>query len=257
MENDFSAFQAMGYSGRAIIAGFTPKGKLFIGYTITGRSPSSQARILEIDEETGAVRTKPTNLEVLNQGNPALLLYNAIWPQRSGAIIASNGAQTDLIKKTLDTSYAILPEDILDEAFSKPYLVGETGKQIDLTLYEPDAPNNTSRINLLAIGDEIRFHMIKNVNDKAQYISFKVPIKKGHANIISTYNGEDCNPLQPFNGDPLEAKIGTEHIGEIVNSLFESINQGFKKDQNFAVSAAVVLREDDGFKYSIINKHNN
>jgi IMP cyclohydrolase len=48
MIDDFSKLKAMKYSGRGITIGMTTEGNSFIGYTLTGRSSSSQARKISL-----------------------------------------------------------------------------------------------------------------------------------------------------------------------------------------------------------------
>src|SRR3989344_6319391 len=101
MKDDFSSLEKMLYPGRGIIVGLTPSENPFIGYFLTGRSKSSQARKLVYSEsvypeKTGIVRTEATDKEQLEKGNPSLLLYPALVSVRD-IIIASNGIQTELI----------------------------------------------------------------------------------------------------------------------------------------------------------------
>ena len=64
------------YHGRIIILGRAESGENVVAYAVTGRSPSSRARKFELEGE--AIKTAPTNLQDLNTGNPALLIYPAI-----------------------------------------------------------------------------------------------------------------------------------------------------------------------------------
>ena len=68
----------MVYPGRIIIIGKSPAGEDVVMYAITGRSPSSQARMLLIDEVEKKIFVKPTDEETLKTGNPDLLVYPAI-----------------------------------------------------------------------------------------------------------------------------------------------------------------------------------
>jgi IMP cyclohydrolase len=86
----------MAYPGRVVIIGKTPSGNLpFVVYCITGRSPSSQARRIVFEEARAVVR--PTDDELLETGDPELLLYPAIMI--SQGIAVSNGRQTSSIRR--------------------------------------------------------------------------------------------------------------------------------------------------------------
>ena len=67
MIDDFLKLKEMKYSGRGITIGMTLEGNPFIGYTLTGRSPSSQARKLVYDESLSTIRTDVTDPEQVLQ----------------------------------------------------------------------------------------------------------------------------------------------------------------------------------------------
>jgi len=97
MNDDFSALRNMKYSGRGIMIGLTLDEKPFIGYSLTGRSPPSQARKLEYDPNQKIISTQVTDKEQLAKGNAALLIYQAVAFVGNGLMIASNGRQTRLL----------------------------------------------------------------------------------------------------------------------------------------------------------------
>ena len=118
------------YPGRIIIIGKSPAGENVVMYAITGRSPSSQARKLDINEAKKKIFVKPTDEKTLKTGNPDLLVYPAIIC--GSGIAVSNGKQTEDVFKCLD-------------ADKDPLQV-----QIDSLVnweYEPDDPNFTPRIS--------------------------------------------------------------------------------------------------------------
>ncbi len=92
--------KSMVYPGRIIIIGTAPAGQRVVLYSITGRSPSSQARRLEIDKQAGSIFVKPTDEETLKTGNPDLLVYPAVIC-KAGAIAVSNGKQTGDVAKLI------------------------------------------------------------------------------------------------------------------------------------------------------------
>ena len=92
--DDFSALKEMTYSGRAITIGMTLDENPFVGYTLTGRHPSSQARRLVYENDS--IRIDVTDTEQLEKGNPSLLVYPAMV-HVGNRIVASNGVHTNLI----------------------------------------------------------------------------------------------------------------------------------------------------------------
>src|SRR3989344_2535142 len=168
MKDDFSSLEKMAYPGRGIIVGLTPPENPFIGYFLTGRSKSSQARKLVYSEKTGIVRTEPTDKEQLEKGNPSLLLYPALAYVKD-MIIASNGIQTELLySAAINLVNLILndadklvksfsPKTVMANAFSTEQFRYDpkTDTLIKITDYEPDEPNNTPRINACIQGNKL------------------------------------------------------------------------------------------------------
>lgn len=255
-KDDFSALGNMIYSGRGIIVGRTPKGDSFVGYSLTGRSPSSQARRLIHDEESGVVRTDVTDKEQLEQGSPALLIYPAIVC-KGNRLIASNGAQTEVIfsktKMGPETS-----KDILDSAFQNyvPHFRYDKKDQkwIDITTYEPDAPNNTPRISALLTPFGAAMHIVKFECGERKSDTFPIELSKGQASLITTYSGENENPLLPFKGNPLEVSVGSNTPDEIVDSIYSAIHGGANLGDNYAVSAAVMMLKGGKPQVAIRNR---
>ena len=78
MADDFSKLKEMKYSGRGITIGMTSEGNPFVGYTLTGRSPSSQARKLVYDKSLSTIRTDVTDQEQLSTVTwPVLGIFGA------------------------------------------------------------------------------------------------------------------------------------------------------------------------------------
>ena len=66
------------YPGRLIIIGQEKRTeKVLLVYAITGRSASSQARKMELKEDT--IWVKPTDKDLLKKGNIDLLLYPSVF----------------------------------------------------------------------------------------------------------------------------------------------------------------------------------
>ena len=93
MKKNLENVEEMAYPGRIIIIGKSAEGEDVVMYAITGRSPSSQARMLLIDEVEKKIFVKPTDEETLKTGNLDLLVYPAVICGNDIAV--SNGKQTD------------------------------------------------------------------------------------------------------------------------------------------------------------------
>jgi IMP cyclohydrolase len=261
MASDLTGLLNMIYSGRGITLGMTPRGFPFAGYTLTGRSPPSQARKLEYDEMTPIIRTEVTDLEQLKKGNPALLIYDAIIGIPGNRVVASNGAQTRLLEicaRNLPLYYEktghVFPVDVLVDAMNIP--IDQNG--IDITTYEPDAPNNTPRISGCIDQRFSGFHIVRKspTTNSADVSVFTYKLEPGKARILTTYKGGNENPLLPFTGEPLDARIEDVSAREICESLYSAIGIGNPNDgyKVYRVAAAVMVMRGRGFEIARINR---
>jgi len=266
-QNDFSALKNMIYSGRGITVGMTPSGVAFIGYTLTGRSPPSQARVLVEGENTGVIRTDVTDPEQLKKGSPALLLYPALV-RHGNLLIASNGAQTDLIYSAAENAPHLVPTEslapapILHLAFERPFFMYDphNDRRIDLTSYEPDDPNFTPRISAAVRGNYAAFHIVRKAGDMKEPRLQAKKLERGCGYIITTYKGGNESPLLPFEGSLLEMKVGSNDPREIAHDLFAATQHGSKPGEDYSVSAAVMMDKGSGSGHSldlraIVNRH--
>lgn len=265
------------YLGRFIAIGLDKSGlNEIIVYGVTGRSPSSQAREIVINDELEdfAIKTNPTDPEALKKGNEALLIYNCIraaGPQGEHAFVVSNGAQTDLIHKAYEgmTLQHVPPHSLeaLAGAFARPYEVG----LIDVTRYEPDEPNYTPRISGIITSEGAALHIVKQAErGYPEHKIFGVPMIPGKGKLIATYTGENVNPLPSFEGEPLDVELD-DSPEELAENFYEALkpghNVGFpvgsvKPDFRVAVATLFYNREEDlpigkdkAYSYHIINRH--
>ena len=250
MPDDFSPLKKMIYSGRGITVGLTPSGNPFIGYSLTGRSPSSQARKLILDGK--GIRTMPLDEEQLKKGNPLLLLYPAIVSVRDNSmLIASNGAQTNALVKMAEENKALGPIDLFNGAFSSPKIA----EGIDLSSYEPDVPNYTPRISAIAQGDKAAMFIVRNKNGEQDSDIYPITFEKGKGKMITTYLGANEKPaLVSFLGEPFTIAVRSEKSEEIVESLYAAIKGGWTSDENYRVAAAVMMIKPGGLETAIINR---
>jgi len=257
MKDDFEALRAMIYSGRGITVGMTPSGNQFIGYSLTGRRPFSQAREVLQGKKTGTVRTNATNRKTLEEGSSALLIYPAIVPL-GNALIASNGAQTDLIySQAMNVPEFQHPNLLLSHAFGNPSFRydSQNDRWIDITTYEPDEPNNTPRISACLFEDWGAFHIVRCKDGKKDTDITGFELLPGEGKLITTYKGGNETPLLPFEGEPLEVKINSETAGGIAEGIYSAIYGGQNQGDNYRVSAAVMLQKKaGGLETAIINR---
>jgi IMP cyclohydrolase len=228
MKTNLENVEEMVYPGRIIIIGKSPAGEDVVMYAITGRSPSSQARMLLIDEVEKKIFVKPTDEETLKTGNPDLLVYPAIIC--GSGIAVSNGKQTEDVFKCLD-------------ADRDPIQV-----QIDSLVnweYEPDDPNFTPRISG-CITSGAALSVLKRAEDGSVIRNyFKIPMIAGKGKLISTYTGVNQNPLPSFSGEPQDVEIPWTSAEEAVTAFYHALRPA-DGEPDFRVTAAVVYSDPTG-----------
>lgn len=260
------------YWGRAIIPALDEQGNETMIYFISGRSPSSKARILVIDDKTNTIFTQSTDDAVLKNGNPALLLYPAMT-YINEAIIATNGAQTSLIYSTIrnmethasvpdylfrgksKTSFELLPQQILEHAFENPsYMHDQKGNWIDITEHEPDAPIFTPRISVvLRHGNVAVYTAYKDISDDSKNFmieSADLCKNKKNGRFVPTYCGEDH--VLPTIGPYKNVIIPKGNIETIAKEIFDSM-QGENENGKFRVAVAVMQKTTDGVRSYVVN----
>jgi len=173
MVQGLEALTKMEYPGRFIIAGRDRSGENnVVAYGITGRSPPSRARKLIHDKKTDVIRTdvirtEVTDKKLLEQGNPALLIYPAVVPIKNGFIVG-NGAQTNLLYTAFVNSANNLNSYtaarlILQYAYKHPHFIYDPQfGWIDLTSYEPDNPHFTPRISACVLPRNVAFYIVRH-----------------------------------------------------------------------------------------------
>ena len=218
----------MVYPGRIIIIGKSPAGEDVVMYAITGRSPSSQARMLLIDEVEKKIFVKPTDEEILKTGNPDLLVYPAIICGRGIAV--SNGKQTEDVFNCLDADKDPLQVQI---------------ESLVNWEYEPDDPNFTPRISG-CITSGAALSVLKRAEDGSVIRNyFKIPMIAGKGKLISTYTGVNQNPLPSFAGEPQDVEIPWTFAEEAVTAFYHALGPA-AEEPDFRVTAAVVYSDPSG-----------
>jgi len=238
MKSFTELLQAMPYPGRVVIVGALPGGQQCVLYAITGRSPSSQARRLELDDN--AVWTKPTDPETLKRGNPELLVYPAVIFSRG--IAASNGRQTvDVDTDSTGSAVAAL------DAGLGPWT------------HEPDAPIYTPRITgcVLASG-RAALSIIKRGPDGHPVRAFyDLPDRPGRGSMLATYRGDNAEPLAAFEGEPIDIGLEGQTPEETAEAAYAALRPA-GRSQDFRVAVVCVYARRDGVeerRLAIINRH--
>jgi IMP cyclohydrolase len=219
------------YVGRFIILGKSPDKCNVAVYGITGRSPSSQARRLVLKDLE--IKVEPTDPKVLAQGNIDLLVYPAVILRYGIAV--SNGKQTSDVARFLDGRN---PSEALSMASAN-------------WDYEPDSPNFTPRISGGTFKELAALGIIKRGEDgKSVRDYFEVPMSPGQGSFISTYTGENKDPLPPFAGNPVQISLVGNNASEIAEQVYEAFapQEGAK---DFRVSVASVYEDTRGMALSL------
>ena len=229
------------YPGRLIIIGQANKTeKPFVVYAITGRSVSSQARKMEREEDT--IWVKPTDIDILKRGNIDLLIYPSVFCLPQG-IAVSNGKQTVDVMACMAQSES--PAEIL--AFSL--------KNWD---FEPDEPNFTPRISgCLLPNNTAALSLIRKAAAGSSLRNiYEFSVVPGKAKKISTYKGENKDPIPSYMGEPKDVEIEGTTPKEIAEMVYESLAPK-KGGQDFRVAVACVFGTDilsQNFDIHIINR---
>jgi len=240
MTTNLEALAQMDYPGRFIILGRgNSRDESIVVYGITGRSPPSQARKLEYNEEKEQIQVQPTDKKLLEQGNPDLLIYPAIDVYNpTCGITVSNGKQTEDIQGELDSFEPAAAIVLGNDRWS----------------YEPDEPNYTPRISgCISETDNASLGIIKrDTNDLPLKQIFEFPLTKPHmGKLIATYTGQNQTPLPSFQGNPLDVFLKTSTAQQTAKSVYEVLNPKFR----VAVAAVHYNRKAEKINHAIINRH--
>lgn len=240
MSRIFENLSSLDYPGRLIIIGKDRSEKNIIAvYAITGRSPSSQARRIEQNEDV--LWVKPTEKNMLDKDKLELLIYPAIF--LSQGIAVSNGKQTKDIESFLKQSKN--PVEVLTSSLK--------GWE-----YEPDPPIFTPRISgcVVSTGTAALSIIKRTADGSSERNAFEIPLEAGKGKMISTYRGEDRNPLPSFVGEPLDVEFVEKTAEMTANAVYKSLKpKAYNKD--YRVSVACVFSKipvSAEYEVSIMNR---
>lgn len=238
---ELTILRDMVYPGRLIIAGRTPdQGNIVVAYGVTGRSSASQARRLVWEGQ--GLWVKPQDDIQFREKEHELLVYPAILLAKGIAV--ANGRHAVDIRDGLTSSRGAV--DVLASALSK-------------WDYEPDAPIFTPRIGSCVLPDgRAAMGIVKQAGlGREMRGYFEIPLDEGRGWMISTYAGENIDPLPSFAGEPVPVKIPVSGAGDIAKVLYEGLRPPMQ-EKDFRVGVACVVGrnlEAEDYETSVINRH--
>ena len=206
MPAPLSLLKNLVYPGRLIVIGRTPGGAAAVIYAITGRSASSQARRLV--QREGGIWVEPTDEDILRQGRVDLLVYPALL-FAAGGVAVSNGRQTT---------------DIHDALAAGAQPVPALGAALARWDYEPDAPTFTPRISGCVTAGGAALSIVRRAPDGTSLRSyFEVPASPDQGRLVSTYQGENRDPLPAFVGEPLVVDLPAGGAREAAEAAYAAL----------------------------------
>lgn len=241
MEKSLKNLSSKRYPGRIIIIGKDLSGKnIIVLYAITGRSPSSRARKIALEND--CIWVKPVNQKTLEGGNIELLIYPAVY--LSQRIVVSNGKQTTDIIRSLDQSQN--PVDAFATSLNK-------------WDYEPDPPAYTPRISGCVFSREhAALSIIKRAADGSSVRHFfEIPLIAGKGKMITTYSGENKDPLPSYSGEPVDVALSGITAQETAEIVYDALKPPAGQE-DFRVGLASVFCSDlqsKKFNIFLINWH--
>jgi len=239
MNDSLNRLSDLAYPGRLIVIGRDRSGgHLIVVYAVTGRSPSSQAR--ELVRRGEAVWTRPTDPEALAKGNPDLLVYPALIFGRGIAV--GNGKQTSDI-----------------DVRSAPNAIGALDGGLRKWSFEPDDPIFTPRISGCVLpGGAAALNIIRRgPGGEAERQFFEFHPRPGEGRMISTYTGENVNPLPSFRGEPIELELAGTSARATAEAVYAALGpKAGGPDFRVAVACAFAPSADLApFDLALINRH--
>ena len=226
----------MEYPGRFIVLGTSPNRDSVIVYGITGRSESSKARAMVIEDFGGKaiIQVRPSDEKIIRKGNLDLLVYPAIITSQDQCVV-SNGKQTSDLLPRDSNGDSMAP--ILDIA--RGHISWE---------FEPDSPNFTPRISGKVAYTKDSFYAGLGIIREEEGIRvrsfFEVPVVEGVGKFISTYSGENKDPLPSFESNPIKIALTHKNAFECAEFFYNL----FRPEIRVSVAAIYTARGEKFFK---------
>ncbi|MCR5610388.1 MAG: IMP cyclohydrolase [Clostridiales bacterium] len=205
----YSLLRTQKYSGRGIILGTTPSGRIAIAYFIMGRSASSRARRFVRDGRDLAIKYTADK----DPEHAELIIYSPIRVL-GNKIIVTNGDQTDTVYEALR-------------------LGGSFESALKTRCFEPDPPHFTARISGMVTTENgvpsYELSVLKAGDDEGKTCVrsfFMYEKQEGVGHFIHTYMG-GTDKLRTFEGEPWEVAI-PDGIDEFTNAVWNGIDDDNK-----------------------------
>lgn len=231
MQDLYSLLRTQVYSGRGIIIGTTPKGRVAAAYFIMGRSASSRARRFDRMGDDIVIRYTAEK----DPEHAELIIYSPLR-MLGRDLIVTNGDQTDTVYDAL-------------------VLGGSFESALSTRRFEPDPPHFTARISgLVHIGEEPGFELsiLKAADPEGETCTrqfFRYEKQPGVAHYIHTYMG-GTDVLKTFSGEPHEVNV-PEDINEFTRIIWEGINE----DNKVALHVRFIDPVTMEYESTLINKY--
>ncbi len=232
MNELYSLLRTQQYSGRGIILGATPKGKIAIAYFIMGRSASSRARRFVRMGDDLAIKYTANN----DPEHAELIIYSPIRVLGSNVIV-TNGDQTDTVYDAL-------------------VLGGSFESALRTRCFEPDPPHFTARISGLVTVAEgsasFRLSVLKAGDPEGKTCVrsfFEYEMQPGVAHYIHTYMG-GSEVLKTYSGEPWEVETVDD-----IDAFTEIVWNGINEDNKVALYVRFVDPATGEYTDRLINKN--
>ena len=79
---------------------------------------------------------------------------------------------------------------------------------------------------------------------------FEVPLRPGCGKLISTYTGENRDPVPSFQGEPIEVALSQKNPQELAEQVYNGFAPEGEKDFRISV-AAVYVKDTDSSRHRI------
>ena len=232
MEDLYSLLRTQQYSGRGIILGSTPSGKVASAYFIMGRSASSRARRFVRNGNDLTIKYTADR----DPEHAELIIYSPIRVL-GNRLIVTNGDQTDTVYEALR-------------------LGGSFESALGTRCFEPDPPHYTARISGLVTfshsGPAYELSVLKAGDPEGKTCVrnfFKYEEQRGIGHFIHTYMG-GTEVLKTFCGEPWEVNI-PDDIDEFTDTIWDGINEDNKVALYVRFSDPLSMEYED----RLINKY--
>lgn len=232
MTDLYSLLKTQKYSGRGIVLGTAPSGRIAVAYFIMGRSSSSRARrFMRNGRELAIKYTADRDPE-----HAELIIYSPIR-MIGNRLIVTNGDQTDTVYEALR-------------------LGGSFESALMTRCFEPDPPHFTARISgMITVENGVpsfELSVLKAGDDEGRtcvrnFFAYENDPGVGH--YIHTYMG-GTEKLKTFEGEPWEVGI-PDDIDEFTDSVWNGIDE----DNKVALYTRYIDPQTGEYDDRLINKY--